>query len=105
VTDSSQHVTVSRVQSPPLGSPEIQCVCGETFRSCAEWDAHQARRFTIAIAPFTPDELQQVIDDIRARFGRKPLIHVIGDQPSGTVVDDTHTKKEANDERQIRCAR
>lgn len=45
-------------------------------------------RVTFTVTPLTDAETQQVIDDLRARFGRKPLIHVIGRQPSNTPVDD-----------------
>lgn len=47
-----------------------------------------AHRYTITITPMTEDELQQVVDDIRERFGRKHLIHVIGMQSSGTALAD-----------------
>jgi hypothetical protein len=45
-------------------------------------------RFTITITPMTQSDLDIVIDDIRKRFGRKHLIHVIGKQSSGTHVSD-----------------
>jgi hypothetical protein len=45
-------------------------------------------RFTFTITPLTDAEAQQVIDDIRDRFGRKPLIHVIGRQPSDAPVSE-----------------
>ena len=45
-------------------------------------------RFTFTVTPLTETEAQDVIDDIRARFGRKPLIHVIGQQPAGTSVHE-----------------
>lgn len=45
-------------------------------------------RFTITVTPLTEAELQSVVDDIRRRFGRKPLIHVIGQQSSGSTVSD-----------------
>lgn len=51
-------------------------VAGETFR------------FTFTVTPIDDIDAQTVIDDMRHRFGRKPLIHVIGRQPSGTHVDD-----------------
>lgn len=41
-------------------------------------------RVTFSVTPLTEAETQSVVDDIRARFGRKPLIHVIGKQPSDT---------------------
>lgn len=44
-------------------------------------------RYTFTITPLTAAEMQSVIDDIRERFGRKPLIHVYGRQPSGTPLD------------------
>lgn len=46
----------------------------------------ESYRYTFTVTPLTDREAQQVIDDIRARFGRKPLIHVIGRQPSNTSV-------------------
>jgi hypothetical protein len=52
-------------------------------------------RFTITITPMTHDELQQVIDDIRVRFGRKHLVHVIGEQPSGISLADAPREGEA----------
>ena len=56
------------------------------------------RRFTVTITPMTHAELQQVIDGIRDRFGRKHLIHVIGDQPSGTGLDDAPRPAESAEE-------
>lgn len=46
-----------------------------------------AYRFTFTVTPLTTTEAQAVVNDIRARFGRKPLIHVLGRQPSETPVD------------------
>lgn len=51
-------------------------VAGETFR------------FTFTVTPIDDIDAQTVIDDMRRRFGRKPLIHVIGRQPSSTHVKD-----------------
>lgn len=45
-------------------------------------------RFTVTITPMSENDLQHVIDDIRKRFGRKHLVHVIGKQPSNTHVDE-----------------
>jgi len=45
-------------------------------------------RFTFTVTPLTEAEVQAVIDDIRTRFGRKPLIHVIGKQPHGAHLDE-----------------
>ena len=45
-------------------------------------------RYTITITPMSAADLQLVIDDIRKRFGRKHLIHVIGEQPAGTGLMD-----------------
>lgn len=50
-------------------------------------DHGETFRFTFTVTPLTEAEAQAVIDDIRARFGRKPLIHVIGMQPSNTPLD------------------
>lgn len=47
-----------------------------------------AYRYTFTVTPLTDEEAQAVIDDMRARFGRKPLIHVIGRQPSNTHLGD-----------------
>lgn len=44
-------------------------------------------RFTFTVTPLTDAEAQAVVDDMRARFGRKPLIHVVGKQPSDTHVE------------------
>lgn len=44
------------------------------------------RRYTLTITPATSAELDEIIDGVRARHGRKHLIHVIGDQPSGEHV-------------------
>lgn len=45
-------------------------------------------RYTITITPMSAGELQEVVDGIRKRHGRKHLIHVIGDQPASTSVHD-----------------
>lgn len=73
------------------GEPESQhcekCqACPNTCGCNTTW------RYTFTITPLTPTEAQQVIDDIRTRFGRKHLIHVIGKQPSNTHVDDAPTE-------------
>jgi hypothetical protein len=51
------------------------------MKSLFEMDAY---RYTITLTPMTADELQLLIDDIRERWGRKHLVHVIGKQPSET---------------------
>jgi hypothetical protein len=51
-------------------------------------DTPETFRFTFTVTPLTVAEAQAVIDDIRARFGRKPLIHVIGRQPATSSVWD-----------------
>jgi hypothetical protein len=51
-------------------------------------DATTEHRYTVTITPMSEADLQLVIDDIRKRFGRKHLIHVIGMQPSGTGLMD-----------------
>lgn len=45
-------------------------------------------RMTITITPISEQELQAFVDDFRARFGRKHLVHVIGKQPRGSHLDD-----------------
>lgn len=51
-------------------------------------NSEQTWRFTFTVTPLTDAEAQAVVDDMRARFGRKPLIHVIGRQPSETPVSE-----------------
>lgn len=45
-------------------------------------------RFTFSVTPLTEVEMQGVVDDIRTRLGRKPLIHIVGKQPSSTRLDE-----------------
>ncbi len=45
-------------------------------------------RYTLTITPATPAELDEIFGGIRARHGRKHLIHVIGAQPSGEHIDN-----------------
>jgi hypothetical protein len=73
------------------GEPDSKhCVkCQACPNTCA---CNTTWRYTFTITPLTSVEAQQVIDDIRARFGRKPLIHVIGKQPANTHLDDAPTE-------------
>ncbi len=48
-------------------------------------------RFTITVTPMSEADLQVVVDAVRARFGRKHLIHIIGKQPHGTSLHDAPT--------------
>lgn len=50
--------------------------------------AAETYRFTLTVTPLTDAEMQTVVNDMRARFGRKPLIHIIGRQASGTPLGD-----------------
>jgi hypothetical protein len=68
----------------------------EKCQSCPNaCSCNTAWRYTFTITPLTDTEAQHVINDIRARFGRKPLIHVIGRQPSNTPL---HEAPEPNDD-------
>src|SRR4051794_24266709 len=48
----------------------------------------EAKRYTITVTPLTSDEWQQWVGDLRARYGRKHLVHVLATQPSNTHLDD-----------------
>lgn len=53
------------------------------------------RRYTITVTPMTPDELAGWIGALRERHGRKHLVHVIAEQPSGTHLDDAPREPDA----------
>lgn len=48
----------------------------------------EARRYTISVTPLTSNEWQHWLNDLRYRFGRKHLVHVLAAQPSNTHLDD-----------------
>lgn len=84
----------ARTEGTTCGEPDsAHC---EKCQSCPNaCGCNTTWRYTFTVTPLTSAEAQQVIDDIRERFGRKPLIHVIGKQPSNTHIDNAPTGETA----------